>query len=73
MTRSKICEDPNYDSQGHLLENLGAAVITRQLPSSGLEHTWRAGEHQAAQRAENIFPWTQSCRISFFATIAIKV
>lgn len=51
-TGSKICEGLNYDSQGHPLEDLGAAVTTRHLPSSGLESPWRAREHRAAQGSE---------------------
>lgn len=48
MTGSKTHEGQNYDSQGRLLEDLGAAVTTRHLPSSGLESIWRAREHRGA-------------------------
>lgn len=51
MTVFKIQAGLNYASQGHLSEDLGAAVATRHLPSIGLDldFTWRAVEYQVAQ------------------------
>lgn len=48
VTGSKIHEGLNYDPQGGPLEDLGATVTTRRLPSSSLESTCRARKHQAA-------------------------
>lgn len=49
MTVSQSYVGLSYNSQGHLLEDLGAAVTVRRPPSMGLEYTWRAGEYQVAQ------------------------
>lgn len=49
MPGSKTHAGLKYVSQGHQLEDPGAAVSTRYSPTPGLEYTWGAGEFQVAQ------------------------